>query len=137
MSIATQLANEMKKGLPDRYHGLTDISVYQGMKIPDEYEFTEVLGDLIMAEYVDCNEDGQLVNRGGILINNDVTRNTWRVAKILMHGKGCTDVIQDGLLIMFPSDKGIPHIVSGKRPRVFINEERIFGIVKVKEQKED
>jgi hypothetical protein len=135
MSFAAQMANELKRGLPDEYHGLTDISVYNGMKIPDEYEFTEVLGDIILAEYVDCSQDGQLIERDGIFVSNDVTKNTWRVAKVLLHGKGCSDLIEVDKLIMFPNDRGIPHIVSGKAPRVFINEERIFGIVKVKDKK--
>lgn len=126
------IAEDLRSQLPDRNHGLTDIEVYSKMSLPTDYEITEVLGDIIMAEYVDCDDDGQLVNRGGILVNNDVTRNTWRVAKILKRGKGCSDIIQEGKLIMFPNDKGIPSVTQNKKPAVFINEERIFGICEVR-----
>lgn len=132
MSMAASLANELKQSLPQENKGLTNIEVYTGMKIPEDYEITELLGDIIMAEYTDCDQSGQLVNRGGIFINNDITRNTWRVAKILLHGKGCSDIVKVGKYILFPNDRGIPHIVSGENPRVFINEERIFGICEPK-----
>ncbi len=114
--------------------GLPEIEQYSKLSLPSDYEITEVMGDIIMAEFVDCSDDGALLSRGGILINNDITQNTWRVAKVLLHGKGCSDIIKKGTLIMFPNDKGIKAVSlkKGKKPVIFLNEERIFGIVKSK-----
>jgi hypothetical protein len=114
--------------------GLPELEMYANMSLPADYEITEVLGDIIMAEFVDCSQDGELLMRGGILINNNMTQNTWRVAKVLIHGKGCSDIIKKGVLIMFPNDKGIKAVLPGKkkRPVIFLNEERIFGIVSQK-----
>jgi len=122
------IANQLKACLPCENQGLQEIEVYQGMKLPEDYEITEVLGDIIMAEFVDCSEDGGLLQRGGIYINTDVTRNTWRVAQVILKGPACSERIQAGKYIMFPNDKGIPAVSKGKRPRIFINEERLFGI---------
>lgn len=118
----------------DNTKGLPELEMYANLSLPQEYEITAVLGDIIMAEYVDCSEDGTLVNRGGIFVNNNLTQNTWRVAKVLLHGKGCSNIIKKGVLIMFPNDKGIKAVSAGKskKPVVFLNEERIFGIVEPK-----
>ena len=123
------LANELKKNLPVENQGLKEIEQYQGMKLPEDYEVTELLGDVIMAEYVDCDESGELVNRGGILVSNDISRNTWRVAKIILTGPTVPENVVPGKFILFPNDKGIPAVNQGGRPRIFLNAERIFGIV--------
>lgn len=116
----------------DNTKGLPELEQYANLLLPNDYEITEVLGDIIMAEFVDSNEDGSLINRGGIFVNNNITQNTWRVARVLLHGKGCSSVIKKNALIMFPNDKGIKAVKFGskKQPVVFLNEERIFGIVK-------
>lgn len=115
----------------DNVKGLPQIEQYAGLSISADYEITEVLGDIIMAEYVDCSEDGELVNRGGILLNNNISQNTWRVARVLLHGSACSNIIKKNKLIMFPNDKGIKAIAGKKKkPIVFLNEERIFAVVK-------
>lgn len=115
----------------DNIKGLPELEQYANLSLPRDYEITAVLGDIIMAEFVDCSEDGTLINRGGIFVNNNITQNTWRVAKVLLHGAGCSKIIKKGVLIMFPNDKGIKAVKSGKskNPVIFLNEERIFGIV--------
>ena len=122
------IANELKKTLPVENQGLAEIEQYNGMKLPEDYEITELLGDVIMAEYVDCDESGEMVNRGGIFVSNDITRNTWRIAKIIMTGPLAPETLTPGKFIMFPNDKGIPAVSKGTRPRIFLNAERIFGI---------
>lgn len=124
MSIAQQL----RDGLPRTNQGLADIEQYDGQVFPEDFEITELLGDIIMAEMSDCSDDGKFVERDGIYIDNDMSRNTWRVAKIIMHGAGCSEIIEKGKYIMFPNDKGIRCIQKGEKPRIFLNEERIFGV---------
>jgi len=128
------MANQLKAGLEDEVKGLANLDVYKGMNMPTDYQITEVLGDIIMAEYVDTDDSGRLVNRGGIYIDNDMSKNTWRVAKITLVGPACSDRIKPGTLIIFPNDKGIPAVTQSDKPAIFLNEERIFGIVEPKEK---
>lgn len=125
----TSLANQLKAGLDDEVKGLANLDVYKGMNMPTDYKITELLGDIIMAEYVDADSDGRLVNRGGIYIDNDLSRNTWRVAEVTLVGPDVSDRVKIGSLVMFPNDKGIPAVTMSKKPAIFLNEERIFGIV--------
>jgi hypothetical protein len=127
------IANELKKSLPVENQGLKEIEVYKGMKLPEDYEITELLGDMIMVEFADCDESGDLINRGGIYINSDVTRNTWRIAQIVMVGPLVPENLQPGKYIMFPNDKGIPAVAKNGKARSFLNAERIFGIVEPKD----
>ena len=131
------MANELKKGLAVENQGLQEIETYQGMRLPEEYEITELLGDMIMAEYVDCDKSGDLVNRGGIFINNDISRNTWRVAKIILTGPLAPENLTVGKTIIFPNDKGIPAVSKGERPRIFLNAQRIFGVCEHKNDKKE
>ena len=121
-------ANQLKAMLPVENQGLKEIERYTGMNLPEEYEITEVLGDIIMAEYVDTDESGDYVDRGGIFVDTNMSKNTWRVAEIILHGAGCSDIIEKGKCIMFPDDKGIPAVNKSGKPRIFLNESRIFGI---------
>ena len=108
---------------------------YQNLALPTDYDITGVLGDLIMAEFVDCDNDGQLVERDGILLNVDIQRNVWRVARVVMCGAGA-NLVKPGDYIMFPNDKGIKAIKFQKkgRPITFLNEQRIFCVCKPKKK---
>lgn len=113
---------------------------YANMSLPTDYDITSVLDDVIMAEFIDCNEDGDLIQRDGIYMNINVQQNCWRVAKVLMTGPAVKDQIKVGDHIMFPNDKGIKAVkfnAQCKRPVVFISASRIFCICKPKEEKKD
>lgn len=94
-----------------------------------EYEIDEVLGDIIMAEYIDENKKGE-VNRGGIWIKEDLGTRVWRTARVIKCGPQVSDQIKPGSIIQFPSDKGIKQIHNGQK-YIFLNAERIFCTVKV------
>lgn len=129
----TSLANQLKATLPASNKGLAEIDKYKGVRIPlEQYEITQTLGDIIMAEYCDCDDTGDFIERDGILVSNDISQHTWRFAEVKIAGTGCSEEIKPGVIIMFPSDKGIPIVIRGEKPKVFLNEERIFGICKKK-----
>lgn len=116
-----------------------NVDVYQEQPLPENWEIEEVLGDLIMAEFIDCSADGSEILKGGIWVKLDVTTRVWRVAKIIKTGPACSDRLKVGDLIMFPNDKGlkaacIPDKKGKKKFVVFINEERIFGKCKAVKQ---
>jgi hypothetical protein len=112
---------------------------YANLALPTDYDITSVMDDVIMAEFVDCNEDGELIQRGGIFMNINIQQNCWRVAKVIMVGPTVKDQINIGDHIMFPNDKGIKAVKFNsqcKRPVVFICASRIFCICKPKESAE-
>jgi hypothetical protein len=118
--------------------GLADIEMYEDAKMPDtNFDIVDVLGDVIMAEFDDCSEDGTEIERDGIWVNINMTRACWRSAVVLKVGAGCSDLIKEGTRIAFPNDKGLKNIQTmgdgKKRNIIFLNEERVFGILAPKE----
>ena len=114
--------------------GLPEIEIYEDAKMPDtNFNITAVLGDIIMAEFDDCNDDGTEIERDGIWININQTRSCWRSAIVLKVGPGVGDLIAEGTRIAFPNDKGIKNIQTledgTRRNIIFLNQERIFGIL--------
>lgn len=127
--------NDVSKRSDAKIQGIAPMGInmdsYRGSHIPDEWEITGVLGDIIRAEYIDCTEDGEYISRDGILVDNKVSQYTWRVAKVINAGPACKDVKENDL-IMFPNDKGIPMTNVNGHNYIFLNEARIFAFVKAK-----
>ena len=118
--------------------GLADIEIYEGAKMPDtNFDITGVLGDIIMAEFDDCSEDGTEIERDGIWVNINMTKACWRSAVILTVGPNASPLLKEGTRIAFPNDKGIKNIQTmgdgRKRNIIFLNEERVFGILAPKD----
>lgn len=115
------------------------IDAYAPVPLPlDDWDITEVMDDVIMAEFADCSEDGTHVMRKGIHIAIDMSRAVWRVATVIKIGPNCSKNVKPGDYIIFPNDKGIKSIMTdGKKKRqiIFINEERLFGKVVPKKTK--
>jgi co-chaperonin GroES (HSP10) len=114
----TSLARE-NNGLPP-----LDLMEMQGVSIPLSFEIENVLGDILMCELADENDQGE-VNRGGIWLKQDISGKMWRVAKVIKTGPDCTKNVKAGDFVMYPSDKGIPMVKLGKK-YVFLNEQRLF-----------
>lgn len=93
----------------------------------DDYETDKVMGDIVKIEYIDENEKGE-VNRGGIWVNLDMGTKLWRVGKIVKRGSQAPAELQEGVLVRFPSDRGIPCVSNGKK-YIYLNAERIFETV--------
>ena len=81
------------------------------------------------------HEDGDSINRNGVLIPINNVQKAWRIGVVLAAGPNCTQV-KEGDYICFPNDKGIPvsnldldghgTVANG----IFLNEQRIFGVCK-------
>ena len=98
---------------------------------PMDYEIDGVLGDIICLENIDEVDDG-LVNRGGIIISEAAGTKAWRVGKVLNIGPQVSKCINVGTLILYPNDKGIGMVAFGNKKVIFLNESRIFAILKAK-----
>lgn len=114
--------------LPRINNGISDIDAYADCPLPEDYEITELLGDIIMVEYADLAPDGKSLIRNGIILPTEVVdKRSWRVGKVLLTGPNTKQVKADHYVI-FPGDKGLVGIQKGGKTVVFLNEERIFGI---------
>ena len=107
-----------------------------------DFDICTLFDDLLLAEYVDETGDGNCITRGGIVVPKNSVYKAWRLAKVILTGTNCTNVKVDDIII-FPHDKGIPvkNITvdgHGKINRgIFLNEERLFGIVKPKKDTDE
>jgi cellobiose-specific phosphotransferase system component IIB len=106
----------------------------------DDYIFSNLLDDIILVEYADMVLDdvaGNYIMRGGIAIPVDQIHNAWRKGKVILAGPQVRWV-KLGDIVVFPNNMGIP--ISnlevenhGKiKNGLFLNEQRLFGICKVK-----
>jgi co-chaperonin GroES (HSP10) len=103
---------------------------YADMPLPEDYEITELLSNVISAEYVDVAEDGKSIIRNGIVLPNQVVdQRAWRIAKVKLAGPDCRQV-KPGDVVIFPGDRGIQGIQRNGKMVIFLSEDRIFGICK-------
>lgn len=105
------------------------------------YDLVDVLDDIILAEFVDVSSSGNEIVRNGLVVPINAQTNAWRIGKVVLCGKGCT-LVKKGDFICFPNNMGINISkvdVEGygkMEAGQFLNEHRIFGIVKQKVQKD-
>lgn len=115
-----------------------DLERYKGQHLPNNWEIEGVTGDVLLCEFSDtADKDGEYVDRGGVLISTDVTREMWRVARIVFSGPGASINAQAGKYILFPNDRGIPMTKFDGKDYIFINEERILAFVKPRSEDKD
>lgn len=118
----------MSHTLPRLNNGIADLDPYQDCPLPEDFEITELLGDVIQVVYADVAEDGKSLIRNGIVLPNEVVDNkAWRIGKVLLTGPNAKQV-KPGQYVIFPGNKGIKGIQKDGRLNIFLNEERIFGI---------
>lgn len=110
--------------------GLVQLDSYAGSDINlTGWELTSVIDDVLLVEYADESADGKGVMRGGILLPADMSQHVWRIGKVMLAGTKCS--VKAGEFVMFPNDKGLQaKNVNGKKKVVFLNQDRIFGVVK-------
>lgn len=96
----------------------------------EDYETDQIMGDMVKVEVIDENSQGE-VNRGGIWINQDTGTRLWRIGRIVKRGALAAPELQEGVLVRYPSDRGIPCVSAGKK-YIYLNSERVFETVKLK-----
>lgn len=111
-------------------NGIGNLDTYQNCPLPEDYEITELLGDVIQLVYADVASDGKSLIRNGIILPSEVVDNkAWRIGKVVLTGPDVKQVKQ-GQYVIFPGDKGLKGIQKDGVLNVFLNEDRIFGICK-------
>lgn len=118
----------MQQPLARENNGLADLDPYQNCPLPEDFEITELLGDVIQVEYADVAENGRdLVRNGIVLPESVIDQKAWRIGKVILAGPN-TKQVRAGHYVIFPGDKGIKGIQKNGKLNIFLNEERIFGI---------
>ena len=105
----------------------------------EDYELTFILDDIILVEYVDISSDGDNIVRNGLFVPTNAVTKAWRKARVILTGPNVKHA-KKGDIVVFPNNLGVT--VSnmdieghGKiKKGIFLNESRIFGICKEKNE---
>tara|TARA_R110002012_G_scaffold12541_3_gene55688 strand:+ start:10036 stop:10452 length:417 start_codon:yes stop_codon:yes gene_type:complete len=102
----------------------------------DDYELSFIFDDILLIEYVDETEQGDVL-RNGIVVPTNAINKAWRRGKVILAGPDAK-YAKEGDVVVFPNNMGVTIsgvTVTGKgkvKKGIFLNEERMFGICKKK-----
>ena len=103
----------------------------------EDYELNFIFDDILLIEYADETDRGE-IERNGILIPANAMNKAWRRGRVILAGPDAK-YTKEGDIVIFPNNMGvtISNVTitnKGKiRNGVFLNEERMFGICKKKD----
>ena len=103
----------------------------------EDYELSFIFDDILLIEYVDETEHGDVL-RNGIVVPTNAINKAWRRGKVILAGPD-TKYAKEGDVVVFPNNMGVTIsgvVVTGKgkvKKGIFLNEERMFGICKKKD----
>ena len=95
----------------------------------EDYDLTFLFDDILLIEYVDKTQEGE-VERNGILIPTNALNKAWRKGRVVLAGPDAK-YAKEGDVVVFPNNMGVTIngvAITGKgkiRTGVFLNEERI------------
>ena len=113
--------------------GLIDLSSTQSGDFGlDDFKLKFLFDDIILVEYIDMTETGEVL-RGGIYIPSNALTKAWRKAVVILAGPDAK-YVKKGDIVVFPNNLGVTvanmeitdhgKISNG----IFLNESRVFGI---------
>ena len=104
----------------------------------ENFELNFIFDDIVLVEYIDVADDSDGIMRNGLYIPTNALNKAWRKAKVILVGPEAK-YTKVGDIVVFPNNLGVTvsnmNISNyGKvKGGVFLNESRIFGICKLKE----
>jgi len=107
----------------------------------DNFVLSKLMGDIMLVEFVDLNEDGSCVKRGAIYVPTNTITHAWRKGRVILKGPD-VQYAEEGDIVVFPNNLGIPIAnldVKGKgkvKYAIFLNEARMFGVCEENESTE-
>lgn len=129
---------------PERH--LIDLESHsQGDFGVDDFVMSFVYDDILVVEFIDMADDGDSIIRNGIAVPVNSVTKAWRKGRVLLAGPKVQFTKPDDI-VLFPNDKGLsvsrlPIIKDGEEYTVvrgaFLNEDRIFGKCKLKNEQSD
>ena len=140
MSSETIVQNAQAE-LSDEVGGTIQLDNYAGSENFNLFGYTlsQVLDDIILVKYLDCNDDGDEILKDGVWVPVNATTFTWRIGEIVLAGPNCK-LVKVGDTVCFPNDRGIRagNLDIDNYGKIknccFLNEDRIFGICKPNEK---
>ncbi|MDB4396047.1 hypothetical protein N9Z65_00360 [bacterium] len=116
---------------------LIDLSTHSegDVGLSDEFELTMIFDDILLVEYVDENASGE-IERNGIFVPTNALTKAWRKAKVILAGPKA-EYTKPGDIVIFPNNLGVTvaNIDVNEttiKKGIFLNEDRLFGICKLK-----
>ena len=116
---------------------LIDLSTHSegDIGLSDDFELTMIFDDILLVEYIDENEHGE-IERNGIFVPTNAVTKAWRKAKVVLAGPKA-QYAKKGDVVIFPSNLGVTVAnidVQGETVKkgIFLNEDRLFGICNLK-----
>ena len=117
---------------------LIDLSTHSegDIGLTDDFELTMIFDDILLVEYVDENEHGE-IQRNGIYVPTNAVTKAWRKGKVVLAGPKA-EYAKKGDVVIFPSNLGVTVAnidVQGTTVKkgIFLNEDRLFGICNLKD----
>lgn len=104
----------------------------------DDYTLSFIFDDILLVEYVDLADNGDGITRNGIFIPTNALSKAWRKGRVIIAGPKA-QYTKPGDVVIFPNNLGVTvaniDVESyGKLEKgIFLNENRIFGICKKKD----
>ena len=104
----------------------------------DDFDLDFIFDDILLVEYVDESDNGDEILRNGIVVPTNALNKAWRRGKVILAGPHAK-YAKEGDVVVFPNNMGVTISgvnVTGKgkvKKGVFLNEERMFGICKPKD----
>ena len=100
------------------------------------FSLSKVMDDIILVRYTDFGDaNGSTIMRNGIAIPLSTVTQAWRIGEVILTGSEVS-IVNLGDYICFPNNMGVQvsNIMVDKYGKldkgVFLNEQRIFGVVK-------
>ena len=103
----------------------------------EDYELNFIFDDILLIEYADETDRGE-IERNGILIPANAMNKAWRRGRVILAGPDAK-YTKEGDIVIFPNNMGvtISNVTITNKGKikngVFLNEERMFGICKKKD----
>jgi|TARA_R110000851_G_scaffold295963_4_gene450969 co-chaperonin GroES (HSP10) len=130
-------AHESIDRLPSQKH-LIDLSTHSegDIGLTDDFELNFIFDDILLVEYVDENDEGE-IQRNGIFVPTNAVTKAWRKARVILTGPK-VEYAKVGDVVIFPNNLGVSISnldINGKKLKkgIFLNEDRLFGICTLKE----
>ena len=130
-------AHESIDRLPSQKH-LIDLSTHSegDIGLTDDFELNFIFDDILLVEYVDENDEGE-IQRNGIFVPTNAVTKAWRKARVILTGPKA-GYVKVGDVVIFPNNLGVSISnldINGKKLKkgIFLNEDRLFGICTLKE----
>ena len=104
------------------------------------FSLKQLLDDVMLVKFVDETTDGTSIMRNGIVVPINVDTKAWRIGEVILIGPNAK-YAKVGDYVCFPNNLGIPVAnididnYGTLKKGIFLNEQRIFGICSVLEDK--